>query len=50
MLNKILDKRTLVAAGLVASTLSVSVQARDHIEIVGSSTVFPFATVVAETW
>jgi phosphate transport system substrate-binding protein len=50
MLNKILDKRTLVAAGLVASTLSVSVQARDHIEIVGSSTVFPFATVVAETF
>jgi len=50
MLNKILDKRTLVGAGLVASTLSVSVQARDHIEIVGSSTVFPFATVVAETF
>ena len=38
----------LVAAGLVATTSAAS--ARDYIEIVGSSTVYPFATVVAETF
>jgi phosphate transport system substrate-binding protein len=42
----------LVATGLTATTLaSTSFAAgRDHIEIVGSSTVYPFATVVAETF
>ena len=38
----------LVAAGLVASVSAAS--ARDYIEIVGSSTVYPFTTVVAETF
>lgn len=38
----------LIAAGLVASASAAS--ARDYIEIVGSSTVYPFATVVAETF
>ena len=38
-----------VAVITVTSTASV-VQARDYIEIVGSSTVYPFATVVAETF
>lgn len=37
-----------VITGLMIA--SGSVQARDNIEIVGSSTVFPFATVVAETY
>ncbi|MBK1649458.1 substrate-binding domain-containing protein [Rhabdochromatium marinum] len=45
-------KKTLIAAS-VAASLAVSTQAmaaRDYIYIVGSSTVFPFATVVAETF
>ena len=37
-----------IAAGLVASASAAS--ARDYIEIVGSSTVYPFTTVVAETF
>lgn len=37
-----------VAAGLLIS--AGTAQARDNIEIVGSSTVFPFATVVAEAY
>ncbi|KAG1682752.1 Phosphate-binding protein PstS [Nymphon striatum] len=40
---------TLAAATLAASTSSFAA-GRDHIEIVGSSTVYPFATVVAETF
>jgi phosphate transport system substrate-binding protein len=36
-----------VAAGLTLVSVA-SVQARDYISIVGSSTVYPFATVVAE--
>lgn len=40
----------ILTTAVVASTLSFSTQARDHIDIVGSSTVFPFATVVAETF
>ena len=40
-------KRTLVLA-TVAAALAGQVQARDYISIVGSSTVYPFATVVAE--
>ena len=38
----------IIAAGLIASASAVS--ARDYIEIVGSSTVYPFSTVVAETF
>jgi len=40
----------LIATGLAALTLSTTATARDHIEIVGSSTVYPFSTVVAETF
>ncbi|NKC12601.1 MAG: phosphate ABC transporter substrate-binding protein [Gammaproteobacteria bacterium] len=39
--------RTALAA-FAAVTLSTAVQARDYISIVGSSTVYPFATTVAE--
>jgi len=39
-----------IATGLLSSTVASTASARDHIEIVGSSTVFPFATVVAETF
>ena len=39
----------VVATGLAALSFS-SAMARDHIEIVGSSTVYPFSTVVAETF
>ena len=40
---------TLVAVAAAATlTLSVSASARDNISIVGSSTVYPFATTVAE--
>lgn len=44
-------KKTLVLAALSAAVVSGSVQAaaaRDFISIVGSSTVYPFSTVVAE--
>ena len=40
-------KRTLVLAA-AAAALAGQAQARDYISIVGSSTVYPFATVVAE--
>ena len=40
-------KRTLVLAA-AATALAGQAQARDYISIVGSSTVYPFATVVAE--
>ena len=46
-------KNTLVVSTLFAGTvLSTAIFAarRDHIEVVGSSTVYPFATVVAETF
>ena len=42
--------KSILATVVVVSTLSTTTQAREHIEIVGSSTVFPFATVVAETF
>ncbi len=43
--------KTIVAtAAVIAATSSVYAQGREHIEIVGSSTVYPFATVVAETF
>ena len=35
-------------AALTASMVALPLQARDTIQIVGSSTVYPFATVVAE--
>ena len=43
-------RRTLVATAVVGVALAASAaaQARDQIRIVGSSTVFPFATAVAE--
>ena len=44
-------KLTALAAALVAGAITTSVHAataRDYISIVGSSTVYPFATVVAE--
>ena len=40
--------RTIVIASLVALSIATVAQARDQIKIVGSSTVFPYATVVAE--
>ena len=39
----------VVATGIAVLSFS-NVMARDHIEIVGSSTVYPFSTVVAETF
>ena len=40
----------MIALGLTASSTSLFAQSRDHIDIVGSSTVYPFSTVVAETY
>ena len=45
---KIMKKLTIIIASLVALTVATVAQARDQIKIVGSSTVFPYATVVAE--
>lgn len=39
-------KKLILAASLVV--LSTSVSAREHISIAGSSTVLPFATIIAE--
>jgi len=41
-------KKTLVVAALATVAFAASAQARDQIRIVGSSTVYPFATAVAE--
>ncbi len=43
-------KSILTGAAVFVAASSVYAQGRDHIEIVGSSTVYPFATVVAETF
>jgi phosphate transport system substrate-binding protein len=45
-------RKTLIAAAVtaLATTLSVPAMARDTISIVGSSTVFPFSTAVAENF
>lgn len=43
-----MSKRILLTASVLALTVSQAAHARDNISIVGSSTVFPFATVVAE--
>jgi phosphate transport system substrate-binding protein len=40
--------RTLAIAGIASLAFAASAEARDQIRIVGSSTVFPFSTVVAE--
>ena len=46
-----MNKTSIAAAiALAASSLSVQALARDAINIVGSSTVFPFATAVAENF
>ena len=41
-------KKTILAASIFAFTIIGNADARDQIKIVGSSTVYPFATVVAE--
>ena len=41
-------KRSLVTAALASIVLAGAAEARDQIRIVGSSTVFPFSTAVAE--
>ncbi len=46
-------RKTIAAAALAAASLAGTAEAqsaRDYISIVGSSTVYPFATVVAETF
>ncbi|MDA1167162.1 MAG: substrate-binding domain-containing protein, partial [Proteobacteria bacterium] len=43
-----MKKLSIVLASLVAMLIVTSAQARDQIKIVGSSTVYPYATVVAE--
>lgn len=46
--KKMKVKSLLVAGGLTLIMTSPAIAARDYISIVGSSTVYPFATVVAE--
>ena len=43
-----MNKFKLAMTALIGAAMASGVQARDQIEIVGSSTVFPFATAVAE--
>ncbi len=43
-------KRLLIAASLIAMTAAPAFAARDQIRIVGSSTVYPFTTAVAEAF
>ena len=43
-----MKKLSLLIASIAALTVATVAQARDQIQIVGSSTVFPYATVVAE--
>jgi len=43
-----MNRCSLVLGAVVAGTLATPAMARDYISIVGSSTVYPFATVVAE--
>ncbi|WP_428624063.1 PstS family phosphate ABC transporter substrate-binding protein [Sedimenticola sp.] len=46
-----MNNRIILAAALTAAAVSnVNAASRDYISIVGSSTVYPFATVVAETF
>ncbi|MET0023556.1 MAG: PstS family phosphate ABC transporter substrate-binding protein [Sedimenticola sp.] len=44
------NKRTVLAVALAVAATSATAASRDYISIVGSSTVYPFATVVAETF
>ena len=46
LIKEIKMKKLILAASLVV--LSTSVSAREHISIAGSSTVLPFATIIAE--
>ena len=41
-------KKTFLVSAIAASAFAYGAQARDQVQMVGSSTVFPFATVVAE--
>lgn len=55
MLNKYESKSMkalplMIALGLGSVAATASASSRDHIDIVGSSTVYPFSTVVAETY
>ena len=43
-----INKRTVLAATLAVVATSATAASRDYVSIVGSSTVYPFATVVAE--
>jgi len=43
-----MNKRIVIAATVAMSVMSLSAEARDQIRIVGSSTVYPFASYVAE--
>ena len=43
-----MKKLTIALASLLTMLIVTSAQARDQIKIVGSSTVFPYATIVAE--
>lgn len=43
-------KHSLAAAALMATAFAGAAQARDQLQIVGSSTVFPFTTAVAEAF
>lgn len=43
-------KNTLALAAMTAALIAGTAEARDQIRIVGSSTVFPFSTAVAETF
>ncbi|MDR3437745.1 substrate-binding domain-containing protein, partial [Telmatospirillum sp.] len=43
-------RKTLSLAALAAIAFASAAQARDQIRIVGSSTVYPFATTVAENF
>lgn len=47
---KTLSTTITLSLATALTAISGTAQARDNIEIVGSSTVFPFATVVAETF
>ena len=43
-------KKLILGAAIAATVTNVYAAGRDTISIVGSSTVYPFATVVAETY
>jgi ABC-type phosphate transport system substrate-binding protein len=45
---KVLAPAFLAVAGLLLSAPALSQASRDYVYVVGSSTVYPFATVVAE--